>query len=116
MTFDAARFQNLGRRLIDQLAFEAILRRTTYSGPAYNPTETTSDTTVRVLDEGNQVVGENQSANVAIRERSFLLPFGYIVPEKGDVLVVGSDEYEVIRVDTTSPTGIDIIYRLVMRT
>ena len=116
MAFDYSKFQKLGKRQIDKYGFDAVLRRTTYSGKAYSPTETTTDTPVRVLDEGNQVVGERDTSNVAIRERSFLLPSGSIVPEKGDVLVASNDNYEVIRVDTTSPGGVDIIYRLVMRT
>ena len=116
MAFDARRYQVRTKQLIDRFGYEVQLRRTTYTGDPVNPTETDSYTTVLVLDGGNDVTGERDSENVAIRERVFYLPYGYIVPRKGDVLVSGDDNYEVIRVDTTSPSGEDIIYRLVMRT
>ena len=121
MPFDYARKQRTANRLIAKYGFSAILRRTTNSGDTFNPTQTTQDFNITIADLGNVVVGENQSENVAVRERQILLgPTDGLVPQKGDVLIWTSFdrelEYEVTRVDTVSPGNVNILYQLAVKT
>lgn len=117
MAIDYVRKQATANRQIRKFGFTATLRRTENTGKAFNPTQTVTDYTVTIVDNGNQVVGENVAENVAIRERQFLLGSSNdLVPRKGDLLLVNALEYEVIRVDTVSPGNVDIVYTLVVKT
>ena len=117
MAVDYVRKQQFANRLLTKYGFTTTLRRTENSGDKFNPTQTTTDYTVTVYDQGNVVVSENRAENVAVRERQFWIGYSKtLVPRKGDVLVVGELEYEVIRVDTVSPGNINIIYNLAVKT
>ena len=121
MAIDYAKKQRSANRAIAKYGFYAILRRTTNSGDTFNPTQTTQDFMVKTVDLGNVVVGENQSENVAVRERQFLLGHNDgVVPQKGDVLVVTSLDlelnYEITRVNTISPGNVNILYELAVKT
>ena len=111
------KFRGISNRLITKYGFAAVLRRYTTSGSEFNPTRTVVDENVLTVDIGNRVVGINPATNVAVRERQFLIAGGQgVVPEKGDILVIGTEEYEVTAVNTTNPGNVDVLYELSVAT
>ena len=104
MSFDYSKFVGKGRRLLKKYGFTAQLQQITNAGSQFNPTQSMVVHNVTVLDLGNVVVGERQSENVALRERQFLMPSeNNVTPVKGNVLIIKSENYEVVEVDTIAP-------------
>lgn len=114
-TVDYSKFQRLGKKQITKFGFTATIRRTTNSGDDFNPTQSVTETQITVVDLGNVVVSENKAENVAVRERQFVMTNEF-TPIKGDVIVVGDDKFEIIRVDTVAPGNVDIIHQVAVKT
>lgn len=114
--FDYTRSQATADRLIARFGQAGKLRRQTKTGPAHNPTISTTDydATFAVIDFTNR---EIDGTRVLATDKKVLLKAGGlgIFPTTEDQIVIGGVVHSIIRTATVAPAGAVVLYELQCR-
>jgi hypothetical protein len=114
--FNYARSKATADRLISKFGQTVAIRRTSSTGDAWNPTQTTTDyaATAAIVDYTNQ---ERAGSLIEETDRKAIIAVGALAiePKPGDALVVSSVAYPIIRVDPVNPGGTVVLYQAQVR-
>lgn len=120
MTYDYSRPLATADRLLTKFGQAVALRRTSSTGPSYDPTNTTADyaTVAAILDyTSRQIDGEN----ILVTDRRALVAAGPLTAlgitsiAPPDSIVVGGVAIPVVRVVPLSPGGTVVMYECQIR-
>jgi hypothetical protein len=120
MSFDYADARDTADELITDFGQAVSLRRTSSTGPVYDPTLTTADyaTLAAILDyNSRQIDGEN----ILVTDRRALVAAGPLTAlgitsvNAPDSLVVGGVAVPIVRVMPLSPAGTVVMYDCQLR-
>lgn len=117
VAFDYERPAGTAERMIERYGQAATLRRTANSGPAHNPTQTSTDyaVTVVVTDYANSEV---DGTRVLATDKKALMARAALEIEPNvttDKLIVGGVAHSLMRVETLAPGGVTILWTLQCR-
>lgn len=115
-TFDYADLIETADELLTEFGREdLVLRSFSQSGDAWNPSRTSSDTTVLgiIIDYDDSKI--DGSLILATDRRALISPNAAVTPTTDMRLVEDGQEYEIVRINTVKPAGSAIIYDLQVR-
>lgn len=113
MAYNYASSQATADRLIAHFGQAGVIRRTTSTGDAWNPTQTSTDydCTLVVLDYSTT---EKNGTLIQAKDRKVLIATDglTIEPTDADKLVIGSAVYSIVSVKPLSPAETVILYEV----
>jgi hypothetical protein len=115
-TFDYGRARATAARLIARFGQSATIRRTTRSGPAYDPVVATEDHACKaaVLSYSDKQIDGSR-----IRDSDSLVYLSTaglsIAPTESDALIIGGVAHEIVRVKPLSPAETTIFWEIQAR-
>lgn len=112
MATDFTRMLADARKAIKENGRSFVAVTVTQSGDAWNPTETTTETSFLAVQTGFTV--EEKARGLVADGDIKLLAAGNIafVPYTGQAITDGSDVYRIKRIDTVRPASLTILYKL----
>jgi hypothetical protein len=114
--FDYSRSVATATRLLARFGTAATIRRTTNTGEAWNPTQSTTDYACTLVVTNYTVTQINGTLIQANDRRVFVSTDGLtITPTPADVLIVGGVTLAVINVMPLKPDGTVVMYEIQAR-
>jgi hypothetical protein len=114
--FDYSRARATAERLIARFGQSATIRRTTRSGPAYDPTTASADypcKAARLAYSDKQIDGSR------IRDSDSLVYLSIagltIAPTEQDQIIIGGVAHEIVTVKPLSPAGTVVFFEIQAR-
>lgn len=116
MAFNYAGSRSTADRLIASFGQAGAIRRTTSTGDAWSPTQTTADTPCTVVMISEKLSGRKESLTMERTITALIAAGGLaIVPTDADQIVVGGKAYQMTDVQPLSPGGTVVLYEVQAR-
>lgn len=102
-------------RLIAQYGKAAVLLRTTLSGPAHDPVETTVEHACTLVETGYSLTNRSDTLILAGDKVGIISTDLAVVPDKADKLRIGGDDYSLVDLQPLDPGGTVLLFEFVAR-
>lgn len=116
MAFDYAALRTKVDAVVEKFGQAAVIRRTTSSGDAWAPTQSTADTSCTAL-VAEYKIRDRDGSRIQATDRRVLVKAGglAVVPTSGDKFVLDSTAYDIVAVAPVAPGGVAVVYELQVR-
>lgn len=108
------RLEATAKRLIEKYGKDATLTKITNSGPAHNPTQTESTSTVKMVETGYSLTNRNESL-VQAGDKLGLISTAGESPELKDKITIDSVKYNIIDLQPLNPGGVTLLFEFTAR-
>jgi hypothetical protein len=108
--------KTLAENLVEQFGDTAILRQVTNSGTAYAPTQTETDTTIKVVEDEDEVRDSSGSLVGQTERTLYVSTSAGVVPGKSDKIVMDGVEFEIVTAKRVRGGSLNLLYEVVILT